>query len=732
MSKTIIVSNRLPVKIQRKDQDILFKPSEGGLATGLGSIYKEGNNLWIGWPGLFLDDEEEQELVTGELQKESMYPVFLTKKEIKEYYEGFSNATLWPTFHYFNQFVVYNKTFWKAYQLVNEKFCQVISRLAQPGDLIWVHDYQLLLLPGMIRKQIPECSIGFFQHIPFASYEVFRLLPWRREILKGMLGADLIGFHTYDDTRHFLSAVNRLVGISDTNGQLEVDQRLVFVDAFPMGIDYKKYEDAANSDTTQRKEKLFRKSLGQQKMVLSIDRLDYSKGIPQKLMAFEDLLAKNPDMEGEISLVMIVVPSRDNVEKYKLLKEQIDELAGRINARFSTIQWRPVHYFYRSFPLDDLATFYRMADIALITPMRDGMNLVSKEFIASKTDKKGVLILSEMAGASKELYDALIINPNDIDEIVQAMEAAIHMSEDDMIRSMTSMQNIVRLYDIHNWVELFVDRLAFVNARQKYYSAQPLEQSDKNKILKDFNQSENRLIFIDLDNTLLPVGKYPSITDLQMDVLEFLQALSQQRQNRLICLSGTDTHTLDNIFQDLPVDLVAEHGMQYREQGKQWKVSEKISNDWKMEIFPVLEHFVKRTPGSYIEEKDYSLVWHYKKAETGLGELRTRELTEHLKYLVSNMNLNVVDENMIIEIKSSLINKGRSTRYWLDKYYADFILALGGDATAEDIFRVLPENAYSVKLGRSHTTSARYNVLKTEALFDILRQFVPRKLYNLN
>ncbi|MEQ9021463.1 MAG: bifunctional alpha,alpha-trehalose-phosphate synthase (UDP-forming)/trehalose-phosphatase, partial [Pseudomonadales bacterium] len=425
MAKTIIVSNRLPVKISQENGKYNYMPSEGGLATGLGSIYKDGDNIWIGWPGLAVSKTDHQKEITKKLKTESMKPVFLTNTEIEEFYEGFSNETLWPNFHYFNQYIVFDDDMWRAYQKVNRKFARAIAEVLEPEDTIWVHDYQLLLLPEMLREFAPKASIGFFLHIPFPSYESFRLLPWRRELLEGMLGADFLGFHTYDDMRHFLSSVNRLAGLGNSNGMINVDNRKVMVDALPMGIDYDKYAESAAAKETLEREARYRESIGDQKLILSIDRLDYSKGIPQRLKAFELFLEQNPDYREKVSLLMVVVPSRDQVGKYKELKEEIDLLVGRINGNYSRLNWTPIHYFYRSFPLNALSAFYRMAEVAMVTPMRDGMNLVCKEFIASKLDKKGVLILSEMAGASKELSDAILINPNDMGELVNAIKTAL-------------------------------------------------------------------------------------------------------------------------------------------------------------------------------------------------------------------------------------------------------------------------------------------------------------------
>ncbi|RZK22990.1 MAG: bifunctional alpha,alpha-trehalose-phosphate synthase (UDP-forming)/trehalose-phosphatase, partial [Hymenobacter sp.] len=365
-SRTLIVSNRLPTKVQRTAEGLTFQPSEGGLATGLGSIYRQDDNLWIGWPGLFVQDEAEEAHIRTELEADNMAPVFLTEDEIRDFYEGFSNSTLWPTFHYFSELATYEQAHWDAYVTVNQKFCDAVLAQAGPEDTIWVHDYQLLLLPELLRRARPEASIGFFLHIPFPSYELARVIPWRTELLRGILGADLIGFHTFGYMRHFLSAVAHLLGYPAQNGQIEMPSRSVRVDAFPMGIDYQRYAETAASAATAAHMVEYRAALRETRVILSIDRLDYTKGIAQRLRAFDLLLQRYPEWRGQVSLIMLVVPSRDQVAQYVALKEEIDELVGRINSQYRTISWNPIHYFYRSLPLEELVALYRLAEVALV------------------------------------------------------------------------------------------------------------------------------------------------------------------------------------------------------------------------------------------------------------------------------------------------------------------------------------------------------------------------------
>ncbi len=723
MAKTIIVSNRLPVKIKEEHGDYEFKPSEGGLATGLGSIYKQGGNIWIGWPGMPVANADKRKLITKQLAEENMRPVFLTPTEIEEYYEGFSNETLWPNFHYFNQYTEYDDHLWKAYQKVNRKFAKEIENVVEPDDTIWIHDYQLLLLPQMIRESAPKASIGFFLHIPFPSYESFRLLPWRRELLNGMLGSDLLGFHTYDDMRHFLSSVNRLAGIGNSNGKINVNNRLVMADALPMGIDYDKYAQAAASPETLAREVRYRTSVGSSRLILSIDRLDYSKGIPQRLKAFELFLKSHPEYREKVSLLMVVVPSRDQVGKYKELKEEIDLLVGRINGQYARLNWTPIHYFYRSFPLPALSAFYRMAEVALVTPMRDGMNLVCKEFIASKLDQKGVLILSEMAGSSKELSDAILINPNDIDQLVSALKKALSMPEKQQVQHMAVMQKSLKRYNIHHWVNLFMKRLDYIKSEQKSLETKLVDQDILKEIKGAYNKSKKRLIFLDYDGTLVGFNSDPDLTKPDRRLTNILTKLTSDKKNKVVVISGRGRNTLENWLKPFDLDIIAEHGIWLKDGKKDWKTITQLTDTWKEEFMNVLEGYVDRTPGSFVEKKDYSLVWHYRKVETGLGEARTRELTSHLKYIANDKNLKVLEGNKVVEIKNSEVDKGKAAKDWLRKNKADFIMACGDDWTDEDTFKVMPPESYTIKVG-STSSAAKYRVTDFEEIRSILESLL--------
>ena len=725
MSRTIIVSNRLPTKVLRTaDDELSFQASEGGLATGLGSIYRQEGNVWVGWPGLFVADAAEEDYVREQLRHDSMEPVFLTEDEISDYYEGFSNSTLWPTFHYFPQYATYEPAHWAAYVAVNEKFCQAVLALAGPDDTIWVHDYQLLLLPAMLRAARPRATIGFFLHIPFPSYELVRVLPWARELVAGMLGADLIGFHTFGFMRHFLSSVSHLLGFAAHNGRLEAGPRTVLVDTFPMGIDYERYAQAAVSEAARQHEASYRQALGDIRVVLSIDRLDYSKGIAERLRAFEQLLLRHPEWRGQVSLIMVVVPSRDQVAQYAALKEEIDELVGRINAAYRTMSWTPIHYFYRSFPPDELASLYRLAEVGLVTPMRDGMNLVAKEFVASKTDENGVLILSERAGAARELSDALIINPTDIDQLTAALHEALVMPQAEQARRMRAMRSLVQQYDVFAWTDLFMDRLAFAKQQQLSLHTDMLTPDLTAQLLRDYHSAPRRLLLLDYDGTLSHFHNDPQQAGPDQELRLLLRALTEVPQNRVVIISGRDRATLEGWLGHLPVDFICEHGVWLRPAGEEWQLFQALNNDWKDEIRTILDLYVARTAGSFIEEKDFSLVWHFRRADAELGDMRARELMNHLTFITANADLQVMEGNKVIEIKTAGINKGTAAARWMATYPADFVVAIGDDRTDEDTFRVMPPEAYTIKVGPAPRSLARYHVDSPTDVRQLLREML--------
>ncbi|MCP9235100.1 bifunctional alpha,alpha-trehalose-phosphate synthase (UDP-forming)/trehalose-phosphatase [Lewinella sp. JB7] len=710
MSRLVIISNRLPITVNRSDGELHYHPSAGGLATGLNSLDDSYNKIWIGWPGEDITNEWEREAIRNDLMKRSLIPVFLTDREIDLYYEGFSNKTIWPHFHYFTEYTVYNDDMWDAYQEVNFKFFQAIEDHLREDDMVWVHDYQLMLLPAMIRAKFPKISIGFFLHIPFPSYEVFRILPWRKEILDGILGADQVGFHTFGYMRHFLSAAYRITGYEHEFGRLTIGDRQVNVDVFPMGIEYEKYAHPDVDAISDQSSGEIRKLHASRKIVLSVDRLDYTKGIPHRIRAFAQFIRKNPEYTGKVNLIMIVVPSRANVDQYQSLKHEVDVLVSRVNSEYGTFDWMPIHYYYRSLNFAALTTLYKEADIALITPLRDGMNLVAKEYVAAKEDtKRGVLILSEMAGAVYELNDgALTVNPQSSQDIEDALVEALEMSVDEQVQRMEMMQEKLRQYDVKHWAATFIKEQQKLKEKNKMHNTTHLSGEALDAVTQSYEQAENRLLFIDYDGTLMDFNPDPQAVSPDDVVLNVLATLAADPKNTVVVNSGRDRGTLQKWLGHLPTHMAAEHGVWMKENGE-WSLNPNVVDGWKPKVRELLENLVSRTPGSFIEEKDYSLAWHYRNIDRDLGNKRVREFRDMLTYLIQNQDLQVLEGNKVVEIKNAGVNKGKATQYWVGKQKWDFVLGIGDDSTDEDIFRALPDWGVSIKVGQGRT-AARYTL----------------------
>ncbi|GGW94702.1 bifunctional alpha,alpha-trehalose-phosphate synthase (UDP-forming)/trehalose-phosphatase [Salegentibacter mishustinae] len=733
MSKTIIISNRLPLQISLEDSNLEVTPSVGGLATGLKSFHKDGDSIWIGWSGLTEEEIPENLLddVKEKARKEDCVAVNLSEEEIDGFYYGFSNRTIWPLFHYFMEYTEADKDHWETYKSVNRKYADEVLKHYEDGDHIWVHDYQLLLVPNMIREKQPEAIIGFFNHIPFPSYEVFRTLPWRDEVLEGVLGADLIGFHTYDYERHFLSSVSRILRHQVNFNEITLPERIVKVDSFPMGIDYNKFEAAAQNhfkNTEEQRTELQRRldhhsnETPEAKLILSIDRLDYTKGIANRIRAFEYFLDNHPEFIEKVRLVMLAVPSRSNVPQYQRLKREIDELVGRINGKFSTVSWTPIWYFYRSMPFENLIDLYTSCDIALLTPIRDGMNLVAKEFVATRINQTGVLILSEMAGAAHEMNEALIINPNNFEQISQTLIQAIEMPIEEQQQRNKTLQKRLKRYSVEKWANDFMKALHNTSQDRDAFKATRISSKVSGEILEKFKNAKNRILFLDYDGTLVNFTDKPEKAKPDQELIDLVHKLNQSENTDVVLISGRDKDTLGSWWQEIPVELISEHGVWMRQKDSEWELSENVNNDWMSAVRPVIETFVDRTPGTFIEDKNYSLAWHYRKADPELGEIRANELSNVLKELISNRGLSVLEGNKVLEIKSSGVNKGKASNKKLVGKDYDFIFAIGDDWTDEYMFEELPEESFTVKVGMKKT-SARYYIEDTSKVRDILKDF---------
>jgi trehalose 6-phosphate synthase/phosphatase len=727
--RLVIVSNRLPFSVSVDSGRLVFQASAGGLVTGLASFRESldqgaalpPEHLWVGWPGNSVDPPLRASVIEQALSRFQSYPVFLSEEQMEQFYQGFCNSTIWPLFHYFTSYTLYQPAFWQTYKQINELFADALDAILKPEDVVWVHDYHLMLLPRLLRAPQRQLSIGFFLHIPFPSFEVFRLLPgqWRREILEGLLGADVIGFHTYEYTHHFLQSVLRILGYEHHMGQVLTADHVVRVDTFPMGIDVDRFARATAKPDTASERRNLEEALSGVRLILSVDRLDYSKGISNRLEGYELFLETNPEFQGKVALLMVVVPSRIGVMQYDLMKRQIEELVGKINGRFGRVGWTPVIYQYRHVPFSSLAALYAVSDVCLVTPLRDGMNLIAKEYLATRGEETGMLILSEMAGAAKELPEAIIINPNNRAEIAMALKEALETPAEDQVKRNRIMRRRLQRYDVNRWAGDFLTALLGMREIQNRIESKLLSATASRTIVALYQAAHRRLLFLDYDGTLTPLVRSPALATPDGKSIKLLNTLCADSRNSVVITSGRDRRTLEEWFGDISLGLIAEHGAWLKLAGESWQRAKMAVNEWKQELLPTLETYADRLPGSFVEEKEESVAWHYRVADPEQGEVRAAELVDHLLNLTGKADLQVVQGNKVVEIRRAGVSKGNAAAFWMGNRSYDFILAIGDDATDEDLFRSMPASAVSIRVGISGT-HAQYNIRSCAEVIDLL------------
>jgi trehalose 6-phosphate synthase/phosphatase len=727
VAQVIIVSNRLPVSVKKVDGKLEFYPSVGGLATGLSSYVTSRRNRWIGWPGIPNEDlnDAERRKISRELAKYHCYPIFLTQKQLDDFYSGYSNSVLWPILHNLpldpQSQATHNRQY-KAYREVNHLFAKMTDELSSPKSTIWVHDYQLLLLPQMLRKLRPADNIGFFLHIPFPTGGAFAKLAEAKPLLVGMLGANLVGFHTQSYTNDFLDACSKLEIGTVTPGQVLFAERLVQVTDFPMGIDYDKFAQASRSRKVRKAARAYHRKYRGQRVILTVDRLDPSKGVDKRLEAYRDLLAANSRLHGKVVMVMVAVPSRTDIPVYERLADKMERLVKDTNKTYGTDKWQPVDYMYTSLPFEELTALYRVADIAFIAPIRDGMNLVAKEYIASKPNKRGILILSETAGAAEELTDALLVNPLKRSSVVAALDTALNMPKKELKQRASSMQKHLSESTVQVWATKFMDVL------QQPIPSTPVlfTRSLQGTALKDFRKAykvaKSRLLLIDYDGVLIPLAADRTQAAPPAEVTDVLEMLSLDSNNDVVVVSGRSKADLQKWLGQLTgVTLVAEHGAFTRRSGqKNWQRSARANTPWKNSVEHLLESYASKLPGSSVEVKEAALVWHYRGTSAYYAQKYVVILKRLLRPIAKKQNLSIVNGHKILEVRASEVNKGAAAEELMQSHH-DFIMAIGDDQTDEDTFLALPDNAYTVKVGRGRT-AAHYRLESVKKVIRLLEK----------
>jgi len=724
MSQVIIVSNRLPVSVKKENGSLTFYPSVGGLATGLASYVKDRKNKWIGWPGIASDeltDRDKQEIVT-ELAKHNCSPVFLTRRQIDEFYNGYSNDILWPLFHDLplnKKNTAQHDRWWRTYRAVNRLFAEAVMSLAEATSRIWVHDYQLLLLPELLRQEDIAGSLGFFLHIPFPRATAFSRLNEHKRLLTGMLGADLIGFHTASYVDNFMQTCTTLLKASAVQGRLTVGDRSIRVGDFPMGIDYKKYAAANESHSVQAATRRFRRRYRGKKVIAAVDRLDPSKGLVERLEAYRQLLADNPKLRRKVVFALIAAPSRTEIDAYKRLAKKLDAMVDDINDTYGTARWKPVDYMDTAQPFEEVAALFAVADVAFIAPLRDGMNLVAKEYVASKR-KSGVLILSETAGAAEELRDALIVNPLQAGSLVDGLQKALAMPKLELRSRLSNMQRQLATNTVQHWAKTFVDSLQQPLPGTPVRTRTITAKLEKH-LATDFSRAKKRLILLDYDGTLVPFTEDYQNARPPKAVLQVLEKLQADTRNDVVVISGRSANDLRSWFGQLSVNLVAEHGAVVRRAGsRSWQTKARTETKWRRAIEPILEKYTALTPEAQLEFKPHSLVWHYRGSPPYYAQKYAVQIKRALKPIVKTYGLKVFQGNKILEIKDPKISKGAAAQRWMKHRY-DCIVAIGDDFTDEELFQAAPPQAYTIKVGRG-STAAHYRVQNYQDVRNLLKK----------
>lgn len=724
----VIVSNRLPISVSKQHGKLKYDKASGGLATAMSSL-KDDDMVWVGWCGMPSDDlsTKEKQAIREEFAKAGAMPVFLTKAQIELFYEGYSNDTLWPLFHYFQSTSRYVDEYWNAYNEVNELYAAATRQVSQTHARIWVHDYQLMLLPRMIRQSLAKATIGFFLHIPFPSYEIFRLLPERTQLLEGVMGADVVGFHVYDYARHFMSSCRRLLGVNPDENTIEYEGRMVYIGTYPIGIDYDKFAATAVKSDVKKIERMLKRRYAKQRIILSVDRLDYSKGIPQRLEAYRLFLEQYPEYRGNVVLQMIAVPSRTEVSSYQELRDKIEQSVSRINGTYGTADWVPISYQFQNRPFDEIVASYASAEVMLVTPIRDGMNLVAKEYVASKQKKTGVLILSELAGAADELTEALAVNPNNPHSIADAIHAALEMPKSEQKRRLTNMQKRLKYYTVQVWAKTFLEDMQLSKSlTAPAVGGGWMTAEQQQAVAREFINAKRPLIILDYDGTLKPYQASPSmLAGFPSLRVRLLLTLLLQKAHVAI-VSGRPRKVMNLWFKGLKLDLAAEHGARVRLGGTKWRTAENEIKKAKPAIKRLMDTYAAATPGARIEEKEYSLVWHYRNVEPELGYNRTMKLRQDLLHIVDKRPIDVSSGQKIIEVKQRNINKGKVVADLMNAYHPDFVLCAGDDFTDEDMFRALAERGYTIKIGNGETI-AQHRLPSVESLLKLLTKLVGKK-----
>ena len=691
--------------------------------TGLRPLHESSGGLWVGYPGA--DPTAE---VRRELEDRNLVPVDVDPDDYRGYYEGYSNDAIWPLFHYFTEFGSYVPEEFEAYRRVNQRFADVVCDLVEPGDAVWVHDYQLMLVPRMLRDRGLDVRIGFFLHIPFPADETFRILPQRVEILRGLLGADLIGMHTYDYAYNYLRSVRRILGIEAQGGSVRMRDHTVRVEAHPLGIDTEEFREKAYSAGAERFLTQLKRNVGDRQVILGVDRLDYTKGLLLKLQAFERLLERSPRWAERVLFLQLAVPTRAGIHAYQDLKGEVERRVSEINGIHGSPLLSPINYLYQTVTQEELCALYRLADVCFVSPVRDGLNLVAKEYVVCRADGGGTLVVSEFAGAVSELGEALRVNPWDIEGTANQLERALEMSLGERNERMMPMHSRIVQNDVHRWVRDFMTSLEGTESSPTGVPPMLTSTVLADSLANNFRSAESSLVMLDYDGSLREFCDRFEDATPTAEILGLLHRFGNREDVKVFINSGRDHQTLGEWFDDCPIDLIAEHGAWMKEAGEnEWRLLGVLDTGWKPDVIGILDDYVVRTPGARIEEKETALAWHYRQTEESLGNWQALELVSLLENTLRGEPVQVLHGSKVVEVRQQGLTKARAYDLVVERFGPfDFALATGDDRTDEDLFLHVGGDVHTVKIG-SGNSAAKVAVASPRSLREMLTALLRAK-----
>lgn len=731
-SRWIIASNRLPFSWDRAAKKL--RQSSGGLVTAISGIQSDVEKIWVGSAPEGIDAETwKVQPETRGSEGQEYKPVFIEEELYSLYYNGMCNDVLWPLLHYESGMVEFSDESWQAYVDVNHMFAKEILKTAKEGDLVWIHDFHLLLVPGLLKAQNPKLKVGLFLHIPFPSSEVFRQLPVRKEILRALLCADLLGFHDYSYLRHFCSTIKVMLGVESSMLSIEREHHTTHLGVFPVSIDVAEFKREAACPEVRKTRRRFQRSLPYEKLILGVDRLDYIKGLPLKLKAFRKLLESHPELRGRVGLLQITVPSRTDVPGYKHLRQEIEQLVGEINGQFAQPGYVPVQYMFQSVKFDELLALYRLSDVLLVTSKRDGMNLVALEHIVSqRPSDPGVVVLSEFAGAISTLSHIIPTNPWDCRGTAEAVYKGLTMERSERVSRHRSMMRYLDTYSATDWAESFMASLtkrskASVNGGTLNLSKLDPGSATMTDVLSLVSERE-LLVFLDYDGTVVPICDQPDQAVLKDDVKQRLREIAEMPHVHLVVVSGRDKQFLREQLGDLPIGIAAEHGAIYasKPDGPWKRLAHGDRRRWYRAARQVMSDYASRVPESFVERKKFGIAWHYRKSPKEFAAYQARKLKHDLELALSNLPVSVISGKKVIEARSAGANKGTFVRWYLEnhKRHRDrAIVAFGDDQTDEDIFSSIEAPGLCIRVGHGSTV-ADYRIETQGEVLPLLERLV--------